>query len=74
MALTTSQTLQRRVRRLRALADDLERSPTLRLHDGLHAEQARRHSVADGLRWQAYLFEQGAHRLAAIETHRGARR
>ena len=87
MSHTTAQTLQRRVRRLRALADDLERSPVLRLDasndiwrgsrphlcpDLLHADQARLHSDADGLRWQAYLFEQGAHQLAAIEARRAA--
>ncbi len=77
MTPTTSQTLRRRVRRLRALADDLERSPVLRLGDGrrtsqgIHADQERLHGDADRLRWQAYLFEQGAHQLVAIETHRG---
>lgn len=35
MSHTTSHTLQRRVRRLRALAEDLERSPMLRLDSGV---------------------------------------
>ena len=85
MSHTTSQVLRQRAHRLRTLADDIERSPVLRLdsyagddtwrgsrpqlcRNLLRTNQAQLHSDADGLRWQAYLFEQQAEQLAAIEA------
>jgi hypothetical protein len=85
MSHTTSQVLRRRAHRLLTLANEIERSPVLRLdsfagddtwrgsrpqlcRNLLHANQAQLHSDADGLRSQAYLFEQQAEQLAAIEA------
>lgn len=82
MSYSQAAQLRRRARRLRTLAQTIERTPALTLErhanedtwrgqrpllcrNLLLANQTQLHSAAEGLRWQAFLFER---RAAELET------